>query len=383
MEHALAGLKVLDLTMNLPGPYMTWLLAELGAEVLKVENPQGGDYARALASDGEGSPVFDIVNRKKKSLTLNLKTEEGRDIFFRLLDQYDVLVEGFRPGVMASLGLDYERAKARQPRLIYVSISGYGQDGPYRLRGGHDLNYLSLAGIIQMTGTREGVPVIPGIQIADLAAGSLLSLAGLLAAVIQRERTGRGQYVDAAMYDGSFALTAVAFSTMLAGLDRPGPGRMFLTGAFPFYHLYPAKDGRYMSLGAVEFKFWRNFCLAVGREDLVEKQFGGPEVIAEVAGVFAGRTQAEWIEFLKEVDACCEPVLPLDEAAASPLARARGLVDRTPDGRRFLAPPLKMSGSPRPADAPPPTLGQHSAEVLGGLGFGPGEIEVLKQKGVI
>ncbi|MEW6262633.1 MAG: CaiB/BaiF CoA-transferase family protein [Thermodesulfobacteriota bacterium] len=383
MGRALDGVGVLDLTMNLPGPYMTWLLAELGAEVLKVENPQGGDYARALTLESGASPVFEAVNRKKKSLALNLKEPAGREIFLKLLDRYDVLVEGFRPGVMTGLGLDYAAVGALRPRVIYVSISGYGQGGPYRLRGGHDLNYLSLAGVIGLTGTRAGELAVPGIQIADLAAGSLMSMAGLLAALYQREKTGQGQFVDAAMYDGSFALTVISFCTMMAGLEKPAPGRTMLTGGYPFYGLYRTKDGRHMSLGAVEFKFWSNFCLAVGRPDLVAKQFGGPEVIEEVTRVFAGRTQAEWIEFLKDVDACCEPVLTMEEAVASELARARGLVDQRADGRRFVAPPLKLSGSPRPEDAPPPRLGQHTREILAGLGYSEGDLTSLSERGVI
>jgi alpha-methylacyl-CoA racemase len=384
MQQALSGVKVLDLTMNLPGPFMTWLLAELGADVLKVENPQGGDYARALSTgEGKGSPVFEAVNRKKKSLALNLKASEGHDLFLRLLDQYDVLIEGFRPGVMDSLGLGYDTLKEKYPNLIYVSISGYGQDGPYRLRGGHDLNYLSLAGIIGMTGTCDGDLAIPGIQIADLAGGALMSLAGFLAALYQREKTGKGQFVDVAMFDGSFALATVAYSTMVAGMDKPAPGNMFLTGAYPFYNVYRTKDGKFMSLGAVEFKFWQNFCLASGREDLVAQQFGGPDIKQQIADIFASKTQDEWVEFLKDVDCCCEAVLPLDQAAESPLAKARNMVEKGVDGTPFLAPPLKLSGSERGPDSPAPQLGAHNKEVLSALGLSDADMDALAQKGVI
>jgi alpha-methylacyl-CoA racemase len=384
MQQALSGVKVLDLTMNLPGPFMTWLLAELGADVLKVENPQGGDYARALSTgEGKGSPVFEAVNRKKKSLALNLKASEGHDLFLRLLDQYDVLIEGFRPGVMDSLGLGYDTLKEKYPNLIYVSISGYGQDGPYRLRGGHDLNYLSLAGIIGMTGTCDGDLAIPGIQIADLAGGALMSLAGFLAALYQREKTGKGQFVDVAMFDGSIALATVAYSTMVAGMDKPAPGNMFLTGAYPFYNVYRTKDGKFMSLGAVEFKFWQNFCLASGREDLVAQQFGGPDIKQQIADIFASKTQDEWVEFLKGVDCCCEAVLPLDQAAESPLAKARNMVEKGVDGTPFLAPPLKLSGSERGPDSPAPQLGAHNKEVLSALGLSDADMDALAQKGVI
>ncbi len=384
MTRALEGLKILDLTMNLPGPYMTWLLASLGAEVLKVENPQGGDYARALGGkDGSSSPFFAAVNRNKKSLTLNLKSPEGREVLLRLLDDYDVLVEGFRPGTMAGFGLDFGSMQARQPRLIQVSISGYGQDGPFRLRAGHDLNYLSLAGIIGMTGTREGEPAIPGIQVADLAGGSLMALTGLLAALIQRDRTGQGQFVDTAMFDGAFSLATMVFSTVSSGMEEPRAGRMILNGRFPLYGIYETRDGRQMSFGAVEFKFWQNFCLAVGRPDLLGSQFGGPEVIEDVKKIFLSKTQAEWVEFLKDVDACCEPVLWLDEAADSELVRSRGLVHTWPDGRRCLASPLRLSASPPSEELPAPGLGEHTDEVLTALGYEQEKIDRLRQIGAV
>lgn len=384
MNQALKGLKVLDLTMNLPGPYMTWLLAGLGADVLKVENPDGGDYARALGGRKDEPPLFfTAVNRNKKSLALNLKDPEGRELLMKLLDHYDVLVEGFRPGTMENLGLDYDTTSARQPRLIYVSITGYGHNGPYRLRAGHDLNYLSQAGIIAMNGTRDGELTIPAIPIADLAAGSLMSLGGLLAAVIQRERTGQGQFVDTAMYDGSIALTSAAFSLMLDGMGKPVPGGNFMTGGYAFYGLYPAKDGRYMSLGAVESKFWVNFCRAVDREDLIPRQWDGPDVTEEIKAIFSSRTQAEWVELMKDVDACCEAVLPLDEAADSPLSRARGSVVTWPDGNRFMASPFKLSDSPPPEDQPAPALGRNTREILAELGVSEKDADGLAERGVI
>ncbi len=259
MSEALKDLKVLDLTMNLPGPYMTWLLACMGAEVIKVENPDGGDYARGLggAKSGTGTPYFQAINRNKKSVALNLKHPEARRLFLALLETYDVLVDGFRPGTMERLGLGFDVTSARQERLIHVSISGYGQDGPYRRRAGHDVNYLSLAGVIGMTGTREGQVALPGVQIADLAGGSLMGLCGLLVAVIQREKTGRGQFVDVSMFHGSLSLATMVFGGIQAGLEEPFPGKMVLNGRFPCYGLYRTKDGRYMSLGALEFKFWQ------------------------------------------------------------------------------------------------------------------------------
>ena len=361
MSKALETFKILDLSMNLPGPYMTWLLAMLGAEVVKIENPAGGDYARALAGarSGKGSPFFEAINRNKKSVTLNLKHSEGRKLFVELLKTYDILVEGFRPGTMDRLGLGFDTTSAKQPRLIQVSISGYGQESPYRFRAGHDVNYLSLAGVIGMTGTRDGQLAIPGVQIADLAGGSLLGLSGLLAAVVQRESTGKGQWVDVSMFDGSFSLATMVFAGVAAGLDRPEPGKMFLTGRVPCYGLYRTKDGRHMSLGALEFKFWENFCNAVGRKDLVGNQFGPDEIVDQVAEIFDQRTQEEWIQYMENHDACCEPVLTLDEAVDSNLVKARDMVTAGADGRPYLACPMKLSDSPLPPDLPAPARTAH------------------------
>jgi crotonobetainyl-CoA:carnitine CoA-transferase CaiB-like acyl-CoA transferase len=282
---------------------------------------------------------------------------------------------------MESFDLGFETTSARQPRLIQVSISGYGQAGPYRSRAGHDVNYLSLAGIIGITGPRDGQPAIPGVQIADVAGGSLMALSGLLAAVIQRERTGRGQLVDASMFDGSFALATMAFIGIETGMEKPRAGQMFLTGRIPCYGLYRTKDGRYMSLGALEPKFWQNFCSAVERPDLLGSGFGGPETVAEVETIFGARTRDEWVELMKDHDACCEPVLGLDEAADSELVRARNMVVHE-DGRRYLGCPLKLSDSAYPQDIPAPELGQHNAEVLSELGLTAEQIEALAQKGV-
>ncbi len=381
MSAALSGLRVLDLSMNLPGPYMTWLLATMGAEVVKVENPEGGDYARMLAGR-KNSPYFSAVNRNKKSLALNLKMPEGRDLFLRLLDLYDVVVEGFRPGTMARLGLGYDDVSKINPRVIYVSISGYGQDGPYRERAGHDVNYLALAGILGMTGARDGRLALPGVQIADLAGGSLMALVGLLAALVSREKTGEGQYVDTSMFHGSLSLATMVFAGIDKGFEEPRPGRMLLNGRFPCYGLYPTSDGGYMSLGALEYKFWENFCHAVGRNDLLSQQFGGPEAISAVESIFVSRSRAEWVEILKDVDACCEPVLTLDEAAESELVMSAGMVHQHDDGR-YLGSPLRLSKSPPATDGKAPSLGEHSREVLGQLGLSKDSLDELARRGII
>jgi crotonobetainyl-CoA:carnitine CoA-transferase CaiB-like acyl-CoA transferase len=385
MSQALSGIKVLDLTMNLPGPFMTWLLATLGAEVVKIENPLGGDYARMLGAGqaGKSSAFFQAVNRNKKSVALNLKHPEGRRLFLELLDTYDVLAEGFRPGTMERMGLGYDIVSARQPRVIQVSISGYGQESPYRLRAGHDINYLSLAGIIGMTGSVDGRPAIPGVQIADVAGGSLMALSGLLAAIIQRGRDGKGQLVDVSMLDGSFSLAAMVFSGVETGVERPEPGKMFLNGRLPCYGIYETSDGRYMSLGALEPKFWQNFCRAVSRPDLANNQFGGADVVNLVRELFATKTQKEWIDLMKDHDACCEPVLGLDEAADSELIRARGMISERAGAARQIAGPLRLSGSPLPEELPAPDLGEHTAEILSTIGVNEDELKSLAAMGVI
>ncbi len=383
MSKALAGLKVLDLTMNLPGPYMTWLLACLGAEVVKIENPAGGDYARALALKDGSSPYFEAVNRNKKSLTLDLKQPQGREVFVQLLETFDVLVEGFRPGVMARLGLDFKTMSQVQPRLIQVSISGYGQEGPYQQRAGHDINYLAQAGVLAMTGAPDGQLAIPGVQIADLAGGSLLALVGLLAAVVQRGVSGQGQLVDTSMFDGSISLATMVFAGLEAGLEEPRPGGMVLNGAYPCYNLYKTADNGYMSLGALERKFWVNFCTALEREDLLDHQFGAPDKVAEVAAIFAGKNRDDWAAFWQEHDACCEAVLSMGEAADADLTRARDMIEESQAGKRFLACPLKLSASPSGETRPAPALGEHSDQVLADAGISPDAIAQLRKQGVL
>lgn len=384
MEHALKGLKVLDLSMNLPGPYMTWLLASLGAEVLKVENPRGGDFGRSMGASAEAAGLsFDSVNRNKKSLALNLKHPEGREIFLRMLDDYDAVVEGFRPGTMDRLGLGWPELSARQPRLIQVSISGYGQSGPYRLRAGHDVNYLALCGVLAMGGSRADEPAIAGVQIADVAGGSLMALSGLLAAVVQRQRTGQGQLVDVAMFDGALSMATKLLARVQAGADEPAPLGMTLNGRYPCYNVYRTSDGGFMSLGALEPKFWQGFCRALERPDLEPGQFGGAEVIDEVRAVFASRTREQWAEFFSGHDVCCEPVLSLEEAVQSPLVAARGMLSQDGQGREFLSSPFNLSDSSRAPEGPSPLLGQHSREVLLSLGITPQRLDELLEQGVV
>ena len=234
-----------------------------------------------------------------------------------------------------------------------------------------------------MTGSRNGDLALPGVQIADVAGGSLMALTGLLAAIIQREKTGKGQFVDVSMHDGLLSMATMVFAGVEAGLEPPEPSRMTLNGRYPCYGLYKTSDGRYMSLGALEFKFWKNFCVAVSREDLIGAQFGDSEVIAQLDILFASKTQDEWTKFMTDADVCCEPVLNLYEAVESPLAQARSMVNSNPDGKRSLGFPLKLSANLSPPDKPAPNLGEHTSEVLKGIGITKDELQSLASEGII
>src|SRR5215470_3410220 len=332
MRQALSGYRVLDLSRLLPGPYCSMMLADLGAEVIKIEEIKG-DPTRMSPPRVDGkSYSFEQVNRNKKSIALNLKSSEGRDVFRRLAAKADVILEQFRPGVVARLGVDYETISAENPLIVYCSLTGFGQDGPHRTRSGHDLNYLALSGVLGLTTDEAGRPVIPGVQVADIA-GGMIAAFGILAALLARERTGRGQLVDVSMFDVMLSMLPVPASQHFAGRDLGVGAKYALTGAYPFYNVYETADGRYMSLGALEPKFWAGFCSRVGREDLIGRQFdeGGrrEELFAEVRAIFKSKTQDEWVEFMRDADACCEPVLSLAEAFAHAQTRAREMVIET------------------------------------------------------
>ena len=346
----LDGIRVLDLTRLLPGAYCTLLLADLGAEVIKVEEPGIGDYMRwtpPLVFHGEGAPgqsaLFDALNRGKKSVALDLKSADGRDALFRLVDTADVLVEGNRPGVMDRLGLGWQHLHGRNPQLVMCSITGYGQDGPYSSRAGHDLNYMAIAGALGLNGPRDGPPVPLSVQVADIGGGGMQAAVAILAALVGVQRGGEGRRIDISMTDGAVSWLALVFAARAAG-EHVARGDQRLAGRYPCYRVYECKDGRFYSVGALEPKFWSAFCEAVERPDLVERQYAEDlETQREVERVFATRTRDEWERVLSEVDACCEPVLDVDEVASHPHIAARGVLARTGRG---------------------PRLGEHTEEIL-------------------
>jgi len=379
MTHlSLKEVCVLDLTRLLPGPYASLALAGLGATVIKIEQPGTGDPLRhllATGADGE-TALFELVNRGKMSMTLNLKDPKGRAILLDLARDADVMLEGFRPGVMKRLGLDYETLYEVNPRLVYASLSGYGQTGPYAARAGHDLNYIGLGGLLNITGGRDGPPPIPGVPIADLVGGLWMTL-GVLAALLERKCTGRGQYLDISMLDGVASLLLVPLADWLTSGCVRQRGETLLSGRQACYNVYETSDGQHVTVAALEGKFWSAFCAAVSREDWVERQNDADQagLIAELAELFRSQPRSYWTELFAQHDCCCEPVLSLDEAFAHPQAVQRGLLHKDQ-----LALPLGGRGA---VHTPAPQLGEHTAELLAQLGYAKDEVVDLRESGVI
>jgi alpha-methylacyl-CoA racemase len=391
---ALGGVRVLDLSRLLPGGFCSLLMADLGAEVLKVEDTGMGDYVRWAEPKYEGadqsadSALFLSLNRGKRSIRINLKEERGREVLLRLAREYDVLLESFRPGVLDRLGVGYERLREENPGLVYCAISGYGQDGPYRDRSGHDMNYLGLIGMLGLTGEPDGPPVQPAGQIADIGGGALMAAFGILAALRERDRSGEGQLVDVSMADGALSWLAMVAGRYFCDGHVPERGKLELAGGLICYRPYECKDG-WVSLGALEPKFWTNWCNGVGRPDLVEKQFEPPgsKVHEEVQGIFKDRSRDDWQRFASDYDCCLEPVLDLDEALESELVQAREMVVELDqpgtDGVKQLGVPVKLSRTPGGPDAPGPVLGEHTREVLAGLGYSESDVGELEESGAV
>ncbi|MDW5594391.1 CaiB/BaiF CoA-transferase family protein [Conexibacter stalactiti] len=398
MSGPLTGLKVLDLSRLLPGPFCSLMLADLGADVLKVEDTGMGDYVRWSPPYVEGveesarSALFLSLNRNKRSLRLDLKSEQGKEVLLRLARDADVLLESFRPGVLDRLGVGYDRLRQENPGLVYCAISGYGQDGPLRDRAGHDMNYLGLGGMLALTGEAGGPPVQNAGQVADVGGGALMAAIGILAALRERDRSGEGQLVDISMTDGALSWLAMLAAQQLndpsgAPLRRGG---LPLSGSLLCYRPYACADG-WVTLGALEPKFWQAWCRGVGREDLIERQFETPgsDAHREVEGIFAARTRDQWQAFAAEHDCCMEPLLELDEALDSELVAAREMVVELDqpgavEPVRLLGLPIKLSRTPGdPNRAPGPALGGDTDAVLVAAGYSEEQIEALKEAGVV
>ncbi|CAI8986336.1 alpha-methylacyl-CoA racemase [Pseudomonas sp. IT-P12] len=392
MPGPLASLKILDFSTLLPGPFASLLLADMGAEVLRIESPTRTDLLRVLPPHDQGvSASHAYLNRNKRSLALDLKQPEALEIITALLQDHDIVLEQFRPGVMERLGLGYEALKAINPKLIYVSITGYGQTGPYRDRAGHDINYLALAGQASYTGRVDSGPLPLGMQVADVAGGSLHAVAGLLAAVIARQHSGLGQYLDVSMTDCAFSLNAMAGAGYLACGEEPGREAQVLNGG-SFYDYYRSRDGRWLSVGSLEPAFMKQLCTALGLEELaalgLSPQPARQKQLKDALKIeFEKHDFAELCALFAELDACVEPVLSLGEAVRHPQLQARQLVTQVPRGdglsQAQMACPLKFSqGLPQPRHIGA-ALGEHTDEVLGALGFSGERISDLRRAKVI
>lgn len=392
MLAAFTGVKVLDLSRLLPGPFCSMLLADFGADVIKVEDPNGGDYIRGWPPFlGKNSGFHIVLNRNKRSLTLNLKKPEGKEIFKQLVAEADVVLEGFRPGVMDRLGLGYKELRAINPCLIYCAITGYGSDGPRAQRAGHDINYLALGGVLSYSG-QEGQPTLPGVQVADLGGGALYAAFSIAAALFARERLGKGQFIDIAMADGALTWHCLRWGKYLADGIVPSPGDDMLNHGFACYNVYATHDGRFMSLGALEPQFWKLFCESVGRPDWNQPDYFEPGLHQQalqhqVAELFRTKTQAEWIRLFADRDCCCEPVLNLDEVMQDKQTYQRQMVvdlmhERWGSYRQLGIAP-KLSLTPGTIRDHAPELGQHTVDILMEIGVDELTQDRLKTGGVI
>ena len=386
MSGPLDGVRILDLTRLLPGNYCTLLLADLGADVVKVEEPGRGDYIRWTPPmvDGEGA-IHRALNRGKRSVTIDLKHPDGAGVLRRLAVSADALVESFRPGVLDRLGVGYEELSRANGRLVYCAISGYGQDGPYRDRAGHDMNYTGLVGVLEATGVAGGPPVLPSVQVGDFAGGMAAAI-GVLAAVIEARGTGRGRFVDVSMTDVAASWTGVLMSWFLATGSAPERGRMPLGGDLACYRTYRAADGRYLAVGALEPPFWRNLCERLGVPELVEAHLdpGRQEEVAErLAAVFATRPRDAWVAELADADTCVGPVNDMAEAVRDPHVEARGLVAEVAGSPVGPGPAVRVRGHDPAGMRPAPALGEHTEDVLEEAGIAPSEVAALRDRRVV
>ena len=391
MQGPLAGLKILDFSALLPGPYASMTLADMGAEVLRIVSPGYPDLAAItppFLPDGKTSVAIAYLGRGKRCMSLNLKHPQAVDVIHRLLDEYDILLEQFRPGVMAKMGLGYETLSEKHPNLIYCSLTGYGQNGAMSDRAGHDINYLARTGLMSYTGSKQTGPNLVGMQIADVASGSMNAIIGILAAVISRGATGKGQHVDVSMTDGAAAFNALIGAGFLVEGQEPGFEGTLLNGG-SFYDFYETADGRHISIGSLEPKFFQSFCQAIGRPDCIPGWVmpeNMDELKVQVRDIFKQKTLDEWLEIFYPLDACVEPVLSLGEAYDQPLAKDRQWTVEVemPDGSKVPQPgvAIKFSATPPKPGKAGSGSGVDTEEVMKSLGFDQTEVQRLAEEGL-
>lgn len=386
MGGPLDGLVVLDLTRLQPGNYATLLLADMGAEVIKVEEPGRGDYIRWTPPMlGGSSAMHEVVNRGKKSITLNLKSERGPELLGRLAADADVLIESFRPGVLDRLGTGYSELSQINPALVYVAITGYGQDGPYKDRAGHDINYLAYSAVLGSGGERDGAPALPSVQIADLS-GAMMAVIGALGGLHQRAATGKGSMVDVGMMDVAISWLALHLAPWFAGESPLRRGAGYLNGGFAFYRVYRCADDKYLSVGAIEPQFWSALCSTLDRQDLLSEQFS-PGTHEVLEGIFLTKTRDEWVSMFEQTEACVAPVNDFEEMAADPQVIARKMITGAPrpdaPGWKSLGAPVKIPGMTTEDSLPAPGLGEHNGQIYERIGISADDLDALGAQGAI
>jgi crotonobetainyl-CoA:carnitine CoA-transferase CaiB-like acyl-CoA transferase len=391
MNYPLQNLKILDFTYLLPGPYGTMMLADLGADIIKVENPNNPDMLRMLPPIVNGiSAVYAHINRGKKSLALDLKSSEAKDIIYTLIKEYDIIIEQFRPKVLEKLGFGYHDLKSINSSIIYCSLTGYGQTGSYAFRAGHDINYMALSGVDSFSGKKTSGPSLHGIQIADIASGAKNMVIGILAAYIKRQATGEGDYIDISITDGVFAMSAFTTAAYLEGEPLPQPETQMLNGG-GIYDYYATSDGRFLSVGPIEPKFFQSFCQAIGYTDILQNVDFSPEAVhfhkKKIAAIIASQPLSHWITVFSNVDACIEPVRTLEEAINNPPLSDRDMIVSITNDKgsvfKQIGNPIKFSSQNYIAHSAGVSLGYNNDEILQSIGYNKHTIQQLYAKNVI
>lgn len=392
MSGPLSSLKVLDFSTLLPGPFGTMVLADLGADIIRIESPSRPDMIRAMPPMvGNVSAAHAYLNRSKRSVAIDLKKPQGVELVHQMAKDYDIVVEQFRPGVMKKLGVDYDALRAINPSIIFCSITGYGQDGPYRDRAGHDLNYLAIAGMTSYNGRRDSGPQPMAFQAADVAGGSCHAVMAILAAVIHRQQTGEGQYIDISMTDAAFSMHALTAPSALQTADSPELERTQLNGG-SFYDCYETSDGRWFSVAGLEPQFFAQFCQAIERPDLSGLGFAmAPDVVgklkADIAQEMKKKTFAQWQQIFIQIDSCSEPVLNFVEASEHPQMKAREMVvdvaNDAGERHKQVASPFKFSKTKPEYRFAGAALGEHTDELLAELGVDNAGVDALRKAGVV